>query len=219
MTPDQCRAARALLGVSAAALATRIGVSEKTIQAFESGRKNPAGASMLRIRAALVVEGIRFINDATGVGVLRRHEISRIQEIEREEQAAGVSLEVGSCSPSPDEPPFEGPRRSTVGRLLEEALTALGWTQKELARTMGWSPAYVSAVITGKRNLTLSQAKLFAGPLGMDGETLDAIYSLERSLERKLKVALPLSAEIERERAELDQFIARARVRRRTRPL
>lgn len=60
VTPDQCRAARILAGLSAADLATRAGVGIATIKRFESGQ-SVQSATVEAVTAALVSVGIAFI--------------------------------------------------------------------------------------------------------------------------------------------------------------
>ena len=61
----QIRAARALIGISAAKLGARAGVTWKTVQRFESVEGVPAsrGGTLERVKAALEAEGIEFIGD------------------------------------------------------------------------------------------------------------------------------------------------------------
>ena len=69
MTPLQCRAARALLGWSQSALATKTKVSTGTILDFEAERRMPHPNNLTAIQAALESAGVRFIG-ATGVDLV-----------------------------------------------------------------------------------------------------------------------------------------------------
>jgi transcriptional regulator with XRE-family HTH domain len=73
---SQIRAARGLLGISAAELAERAGVTWKTIQRFETAEGVPPNRSgtLDKVRAALEAQGIEFLGDPeTSPGVrLRR---------------------------------------------------------------------------------------------------------------------------------------------------
>ena len=73
---SQIRAARGLLGISAAELAERAGVTWKTIQRFETAEGVPPNRSgtLDKVRAALESQGIEFLGDPeTSPGVrLRR---------------------------------------------------------------------------------------------------------------------------------------------------
>ena len=73
---SQIRAARGLLGISAAELAERAGVTWKTIQRFETADGIPPNRSgtLDKVRAALEAQGIEFLGDPeTSPGVrLRR---------------------------------------------------------------------------------------------------------------------------------------------------
>jgi transcriptional regulator with XRE-family HTH domain len=57
-----------------------------------------------------------------------------------------------------------------VGRKLNETRQALGLTQAEVAKRLGVSPSYLSAVEAGRRNLTLGQLANIANAmrLGID---------------------------------------------------
>lgn len=73
MTPEQCRAGRALKDWKQAELAKAAGVSELTIRNFEKGKTNLQPASLQVIRTALEAAGIQFIapgDDPQGHGVV-----------------------------------------------------------------------------------------------------------------------------------------------------
>lgn len=57
-----------------------------------------------------------------------------------------------------------------VGRKLSDTRHALGLTQAEVAKRLGVSASYISAVEAGKRNLTLAQLANIANAmrLGID---------------------------------------------------
>jgi transcriptional regulator with XRE-family HTH domain len=57
-----------------------------------------------------------------------------------------------------------------VGRELKDSRHALGLTQAEVAKRLGVSPSYISAVEAGRRNLTLGQLANIANAmrLGID---------------------------------------------------
>ena len=74
ITPEQVRAARQLLGWSCAKLAGRVGVSEKTIMAFEAGdpwapRSSPISPRW--IRARLESAGVEFVAENGDEPVVR----------------------------------------------------------------------------------------------------------------------------------------------------
>ena len=75
VSAQQIRAARGLLGISAAELANRAGINWKTVQRFESAEEIPESRSgtLERVVAALEAAGIRFIGDPlTSPGVQLR---------------------------------------------------------------------------------------------------------------------------------------------------
>ena len=67
MTPEQCRAGRALIGASQDDLVMASGVAKATIAAFELGHRKPYARTLSAIRAALETAGVEFI-DANGGG-------------------------------------------------------------------------------------------------------------------------------------------------------
>lgn len=66
-SPNQCRGARGLLGMTQAQLARKSGVSLRTIISFELGERQPMPANLRAIRSALETAGVIFI-DANGEG-------------------------------------------------------------------------------------------------------------------------------------------------------
>jgi predicted nucleotidyltransferase/DNA-binding XRE family transcriptional regulator len=61
LTPDTCRAARALLQLSQQDLARRAQVARLTVADFERGARKPMTTTLAAIRAALEAAGVRFI--------------------------------------------------------------------------------------------------------------------------------------------------------------
>ncbi len=73
ITPEQCRAARSLAGLTAEQLATSAGISHVTMKRFESGRTMQAD-TVAAITAALQQAGISFLAEGQasrggGIGV------------------------------------------------------------------------------------------------------------------------------------------------------
>jgi DNA-binding transcriptional regulator YiaG len=71
MTPETCRAARGLLGLSQAELAERAGVTPLTVRKYELGKTGLAHRTWRSIRAVLIQAGAIFIeeDDVAGPGV------------------------------------------------------------------------------------------------------------------------------------------------------
>ena len=70
MTPAQCRAARALIGMTQPELATAAGFGLSTIVDFEKERRVVSSTAQIRMKDALEDAGIEFItNNGGGVGV------------------------------------------------------------------------------------------------------------------------------------------------------
>jgi len=61
LTPEICRAGRALLGITQAQLAQKAGVSRLTVAHFERGATQPIPANLAAIRLALEASGIAFV--------------------------------------------------------------------------------------------------------------------------------------------------------------
>jgi len=75
ISPAQCRAARALLGMSQGTLAADSGVSEKTVTDFERGVRSPQPRTLRDLRATLEKAGVLFLpENGEGHGVRLRKE-------------------------------------------------------------------------------------------------------------------------------------------------
>lgn len=71
MNIAQCRGARAMLGLSQKALASRSGVGERTLVEFEKNQSRPLPRTLDALRRALESAGIEFIDDgAPGVRLI-----------------------------------------------------------------------------------------------------------------------------------------------------
>lgn len=66
ITPEQCRAARALLGISQGQLSEVAGVATPTIADFERGARTPYQRTLQDIREALEAAGVEFIAENGG---------------------------------------------------------------------------------------------------------------------------------------------------------
>jgi transcriptional regulator with XRE-family HTH domain len=66
MSPEQCRAARALLGLSQKELQESADVTGKTLSDFESGKTKPYAQTLGRIEEALEAAGVEFIPENGG---------------------------------------------------------------------------------------------------------------------------------------------------------
>ena len=71
LDPEQCRAARALIGWSRADLAERSGVAATTLAHFEVGKRAPYARTLADVRRTLEAAGVIFISgdDVGGPGV------------------------------------------------------------------------------------------------------------------------------------------------------
>ena len=75
ITPEQCRAARGLLGISQMQLCELAGITHKPLVDFERGKTNPYASTLERICAALESGGVEFTNDDTpGVRLKKRED-------------------------------------------------------------------------------------------------------------------------------------------------
>jgi len=75
MTPAQCRAARALLDLHVVHVADAAGVAHTTVSDFENATRKPRQSSIEKIRKALELSGIKFIDsNGGGPGVRLKNE-------------------------------------------------------------------------------------------------------------------------------------------------
>ncbi|SFK37645.1 Helix-turn-helix [Pseudovibrio ascidiaceicola] len=73
MTPAQCRAARALIGMSQKELASMANVGAQTLADFERGARVPRINNLNAMQTALEEAGVEFIpENGGGVGVRLR---------------------------------------------------------------------------------------------------------------------------------------------------
>lgn len=68
MTPEQCRAARALIGMTQPDLADTAGLGLSTVVDHEKARRAVAPASIAAMRAALEAAGVQFLDPGDSAG-------------------------------------------------------------------------------------------------------------------------------------------------------
>ena len=66
ITPEQCRAARALLAMKREDLAVAAQVAHATLTDFEGGKRQPYPRTLAAIRTALEAAGVEFIDENGG---------------------------------------------------------------------------------------------------------------------------------------------------------
>jgi predicted transcriptional regulator len=66
MTPEQCRAARALLALTQYDLEAKAKVTQKTIVNFELSKRTPQAETVQKLKAALEKAGVEFIAENSG---------------------------------------------------------------------------------------------------------------------------------------------------------
>jgi transcriptional regulator with XRE-family HTH domain len=69
IAPNQCKAARDLLGWKQSDLSAKSSIGESTIADFERGAREPAVRTLRDIRVAFEDVGIKFISDEAWLGV------------------------------------------------------------------------------------------------------------------------------------------------------
>jgi transcriptional regulator with XRE-family HTH domain len=72
ISAEQCRMARAGLGITAEELAARAHISKVTLSDFEIGKRSPHPRTLAAIRSALEAAGVEFIANGGGPGVRLR---------------------------------------------------------------------------------------------------------------------------------------------------
>ncbi|MDR2715444.1 MAG: helix-turn-helix domain-containing protein, partial [Coriobacteriaceae bacterium] len=71
-------------------------------------------------------------------------------------------------------------QKTTLGRVLRLLRNAEGISAAELATRLGWSPSYISAIETGKKEPTLRILNDYGQYFGISPATL--LYILEENL-------------------------------------
>jgi len=67
ITPEQCREARRLLGISQEALARAAGISPETVAKFEARGRQSTFPMRAKLRAALEAAGVEFTKSGIGL--------------------------------------------------------------------------------------------------------------------------------------------------------
>ena len=81
ISPEQCRAARALVAWSQDKLATASAVAKTTIANFEINKREPYDRTLLDLQRALEAAGVEFIpENGGGVGVRLKHRRTSIDQ-------------------------------------------------------------------------------------------------------------------------------------------
>ena len=81
MTPSQCRAGRALLGLQSEKLAKSAGLRASTVEDFEAGERSISNDAVERMRVALEGAGVAFVpSDSNGGEGVRLRSGPRFQE-------------------------------------------------------------------------------------------------------------------------------------------
>jgi transcriptional regulator with XRE-family HTH domain len=66
ITPSQCRAARAIIGLSRKEVAQAANVAERTLVDFERGARQPYARTLKDVKIALEEAGVEFIDENGG---------------------------------------------------------------------------------------------------------------------------------------------------------
>lgn len=136
LTPDQCRAARALLNWSQGTLAEVAGVARATIAAFEAGKRSPIGNNLASIKGAFEDQGVDFIQDDNVVGVTIPKVLIEAGIVQGNEQAVvfvegglgpvALSLRDAAAEADRAENEFDKKRAKAIRRAIDEAKTLKG---------------------------------------------------------------------------------------------
>ena len=68
MTPETCRAARALIGLSQAELADLANIIPLTVRSYEQGKTEPSHKTWRSMKTVLERKGVEFIDEGDGKG-------------------------------------------------------------------------------------------------------------------------------------------------------
>lgn len=91
ITGSQCRAARALVEITRAKLASRSGVDEAAIEQFERKLGEPEPETITALKSTLETLGAVFIaENGGGIGVRLKFTESEAKRIARQENEGGV---------------------------------------------------------------------------------------------------------------------------------
>ena len=66
MSPEQCRAARAILNLEQSDVAARAGIARATLIDYEKGQRVPRTKTIAAVRAALEAAGVEFLDENGG---------------------------------------------------------------------------------------------------------------------------------------------------------
>jgi transcriptional regulator with XRE-family HTH domain len=88
LTPELCKAARALTGLTQRELATRADVGDQTVADFERAARKPHAANLAKLRTALEAAGVEFIaENGGGAGVRLKGERVTFEQDDRSAHA------------------------------------------------------------------------------------------------------------------------------------
>lgn len=68
------------------------------------------------------------------------------------------------------------------GRILARELEARGWTQRDLAKIMGWSPLFINEIVHGTAELSAETASRLAEVFGTSPEFWTSLKTNYRAL-------------------------------------
>lgn len=123
ITPDQCRAARALLSLSQDELSALSGVTKKTLADFERGARQPYQRTIAAVQATLERKGVVFIpENGEGPGV-RLTKLAASRAIARG-AADRTKAAIEAIAQKPFEPGQEAARQDAL-EMLKKGLPDL----------------------------------------------------------------------------------------------
>lgn len=97
MNGEQCRSARAMIGLSIKQLSRKMSVNESTISTFENEDRIQS-KTRSKIRSFFIISGIEFIEDDNGIGLKRRFSFEEYisRDSLREENISNQYLEAAN---------------------------------------------------------------------------------------------------------------------------
>lgn len=165
MTPRQARAARAMLGLDMKEVCALAGIGKRTLTEFEAGGRSISEATTSKIKAFYIGNGLHFSEPERGEsvgfvadngaipalssGIRSKREYLDLLAVEEVVDRISSILEIQK----------QISERLTISQsIIFATLERSGLQQKDLAKQLNCTPAFISAIAVGKKTIPLSGA-------------------------------------------------------------